>query len=82
MEGDQLPDFLKKWKKRIQGENSWIVPVQEIFEKDFDLSARNPNKKDEYEHRPALELVRSIKAKEERALELLIELEGILESSE
>jgi type I restriction enzyme M protein len=82
MEGDQLPDFLKKWKKRIEGDNSWTVPVKEIFEKDFDLSARNPNKKDDYEHLPALELVRSIKAKEERVLELLAELEEILEPSE
>ncbi len=79
MAGDQLPDFLSKWKNRVEGDNSWTVPVKEIFEKDFDLSARNPNKKDDYEHRPALELVQSIKAKEKRVLELLTELEEILE---
>jgi type I restriction enzyme M protein len=78
MEGDQLPDFLKKWNKRIEGDNSWIVPVKDIFENEFDLSARNPNKKDDYEHRPALELLRSIKEKEERVLELLNDLEELL----
>lgn len=79
IEGNQIPDFLSKWKKRVEGDNSWIVPVDELVERGYDLSAKNPNRKDDYEHRPALELVQSIKAKEERILELLGELEGILE---
>ena len=75
----QIPDFLSKWKKRVIDDNSWIVPVEEIAQRGFDLSARNPNRSDDYEHRPALELVQSIKAKEERIIELLGELEEILE---
>ena len=55
------------------------MPVQEIEEKGFDLSARNPNRIGDYEHKPALELVQSIKAKEERVVELLSELEEMLE---
>lgn len=77
--GSQLPDFLSKWKKRVTDDNSWIVPVDEIARRGFDLSARNPNREDDHEHRPALELVQSIKAKEERIIELLGELEGLLE---
>jgi len=80
-EGSQIPDFLEKWEKRIEGENSWIVPVSDIKEKDWDLSARNPNQKEENEHRTALELVQSIRAKEERILELLGELEEMLEGA-
>jgi type I restriction enzyme M protein len=80
IEGCQLPDFLAKWQKQVDGENSWTLPVKEIIERAYDLSAKNPNRKDDYEHRPALELVQSIKAKEERILDLLGELEGILES--
>ena len=79
MEGNQIPDFLAKWQKRVEGENSWIVPVEEIVERGYDLSAKNPNRKDDYEHRPALELVQSIKAREERIMDLLGELETILE---
>ena len=75
----QLPDFLAKWKKRTKGDNTWIVPVDEIIKKGCDLSARNPNKTSDYEHQPALELVQSIKAKEQRVLELLGELEELLE---
>ena len=79
IEGSQVPNFLAKWKARELGDNSWVVPVEEIQAKGFDLSARNPNRGSDYEHRPALELVQSIKVKEERVIELLSELEEILE---
>ena len=49
-------------------------------EEGFDLSARNPNRSNDYEHKPALELVQSIRAKEERVVELLSELEELLEA--
>jgi type I restriction enzyme M protein len=81
IEGSQIPDFLKKWKTRTEGDNSWALPVEDIVEKGFDLSAKNPNRKDDYEHRPALEIVQSIKAKEERIMSLLDELEIILEGA-
>ena len=48
-------------------------------EKGWDLTARNSNKKEDYEHVPALDLVQSIKTKEERILELVGELEEMLE---
>lgn len=79
IDGSQIPDFLKKWKKHTGGDTSWTLSVEEIVEQDYDLSAKNPNRKDDYEHRPALELVQSIKAKEERIMDLLGELEEILE---
>ncbi len=81
IEGSQIPDFLIKWETHEEGENSWSKPISEIIERGFDLSARNPKRKDDYEHRPALELVQSIKAKEERIMDLLGELEAILEKS-
>lgn len=77
--GNQLPDFLAKWQDRAAGENSWTVPLADIVAKGYDLSAKNPNRVDDYEHRPALELVQSIKAKEGRITELLDELESMLE---
>jgi len=80
IDGSQIPDFLAKWKKRVETDNSWTLSVEEIIERGYDLSAKNPNRKDDYEHRPALELVQSIKAKEERIMELLSELEVILEN--
>ena len=79
VDGSQIPDFRAKWKTREFGENSWVVPVEEIEAKGFDLSARNPSRGSDYEHKSALELVQSIKVKEERVIGLLRELEKILE---
>lgn len=79
IEGSQLPDFLSKWKNQETGINSWFVPINEIAEQGYDLSAKNPNRQDDYEHRPALELVQLIRAKEERIMDLLGELQTILE---
>ena len=55
------------------------MSLAEIVAKGYDLSAKNPNKMDDYEHRPALELIQSIRAKEDRITELLSELEALLE---
>jgi len=80
--GSQIPDFLVKWENREQSDNSWTVPIADIVAKGYELSAKNPNRQDDYAHRPALELVQSIKAKEERIAELLGELEALLERAE
>jgi len=80
--GSQIPDFLAKWEEREQSDNSWTVSIADIAAKGYDLSAKNPNKQNDYEHRPALELVQSIKAKEERIAELLGELEALLEDAQ
>jgi type I restriction enzyme M protein len=82
IEGSQVPDFLEKWQGRLLSDNSWSTSLADIAAKGYDLSARNPNTKDEYEHRPALSLVQSIKAREERVIDLLSELEQLLEVGE
>jgi type I restriction enzyme M protein len=82
MEGDQLPDFLAKLQERPSKDEEgrcWRVPLAEIAEKGWDLTARNPNREGDYDHRPALELVQSIRTKEERIGALLGELEDLLE---
>lgn len=79
IDGDQLPEFLAKRRKRVKGDNSWVVPVSDLAQSGYDLSAKNPNTTSDYDHKPALELVQSIRSKEERVLELLGELEELLE---
>jgi type I restriction enzyme M protein len=77
--GDQLPDFHAKWQGREIGQNSWTTSAIDIAAKGYDLSARNPNKMDDYEHRSTLELVESIRMKESRIVDLLDEIESLLE---
>ncbi len=76
--GGQIPDFLDKQPTREQGDCSWTVHVKDL--KNLDLTARNPNRKEDYEHRRALDLVQSLKVKQERIATLLDEIEGILEA--
>lgn len=78
IEGDQFPDFLAKWEKRVCGDNSWILPLAEIEKRGWDLSAKNPNRTTETDQRKPLELVESIKAKQERIALLADELEEVL----
>jgi len=77
--GSQLPDFLSTWHDRVEGERSWTLPIADIVGKGYDLSAKNPNKAEDYEHLPALELIQSIRTKEDRIAGLLGELEALLE---
>ena len=81
IEGSQIPDFLAKWKRCQAGGSAWTVAASDLAAKGYDLSARNPNRVNDYEHRPALELVQSIKEKEARISEALSELEALLEES-
>jgi len=81
MKGNQLPDFIQKQPLKESSANSWVNSIEVIVERGYDLSARNPNQKDAYEHRPANELVRSMQEKEVRIIELLKTLEGMLEVS-
>jgi type I restriction enzyme M protein len=76
IKGSQIPDLLKKMETRARSKCSWLVKIADL--KNYDLSAKNPNRKDDYEHRPALELVQSMKAKHEKINELLQEIEELL----
>ena len=82
IEGDQFPDFLAKWPKRVCGDNSWILSLSEIEKRGWDLSAKNPFREAETVKRTPLELVESIKAKQQRIAELADELEEVLTSDE
>jgi type I restriction enzyme M protein len=76
--GSQLPDFHAKWQGRVDSENSWTVSVADIATAGYDLSAKNPNKSDDLEQRPALELVQSIKLRQTRIKDLVDELEALI----
>jgi len=73
-----LIDCYEKWKNREISENSWIVSIEEIRERDYDLTARNPNKKQEMVYIEPEELVESILEKERQILEILEELRSVL----
>ncbi len=64
------------WKDRTITENSWIVNINDI--KDFDISAKNPNRNEAIEHKSPIELVENIKLNNEEITDLMNEIEAIL----
>jgi type I restriction enzyme M protein len=68
-----IPELLKK---RELSDNSWIVKVEDI--KDFDISAKNLNKKAEAEIRKPDEIVKELQENESQICNYLEELGAIL----
>jgi type I restriction enzyme M protein len=76
--GDQLPDFLATWEARTDSDHSWSLPVTDIAKRGYDLSAKNPHRKADEDLRTPLEILESIKTKQDRIAELADEIEEVL----
>jgi type I restriction enzyme M protein len=94
---NNLPDCLKMWQtynawlktpieERLaempQNDRCWIIPVEEIVKKNYDLSATNPKRKNGFAHRPPEELIADIADKQARISELIAEIQGLLEGDD
>jgi len=55
-----LAEFLKLQKTKADSENSWSVDVSDVDQETFDLSVKNPNKKDETALRTPNEIIREM----------------------
>lgn len=73
---DHFKEFLEIWQSRKESENSWIVNVEDI--KDFDISAKNPNKIETIEHKSPIELVENIKDNNKEINDLMDDIVSIL----
>lgn len=71
---NDLAEFVELQKTFADSENSWSIPVQPLHEtadKTFDLSVKNPNKKEEAALRSSNEILEEIKALDEESAEIL-----------
>lgn len=71
-----LADFLALQKTKADSENSWSLIVKDIDQTTYDLSAKNPNKKEEAALRQPSAILEEIKALDE---ESAVVLNSILE---
>jgi len=62
-------------------ERSWIVPIEEIKSKGYDLSARNPNRKDEFYLPSPMEVLSEIMEREREILNIIEELDQLLSNN-
>jgi type I restriction enzyme M protein len=72
-----LAEFVELQKTKANSENSWSIDVKDIDEKTFDLSAKNPNKKEESALRQPqeiLEEMRKLDAETEEIFESIANL--------
>lgn len=66
-----LADFVELQKTFADSENSWTVHVAAIDQSTFDLSVKNPNKKEEAELRAPQEILSAMKALDKESAEIL-----------
>ncbi len=73
-----LADFIELQKTKAESENSWSIAVKDlpdgkagIDQKTFDLSAKNPNKKEEAALRQPQEILSAMKALDEESADIL-----------
>jgi type I restriction enzyme M protein len=73
---EHFKEFLECWGERKLTENSWIVSISDV--KDYDISAKNPNKIETIEHKSPIELVENIKGNNKEINGLMDEIETVL----
>lgn len=78
VEDADLKDCYDKWVKKSISEYSWTVPMREVLKKDYDLTAKNPNRKVDLEYKSPVELISSLLVREKEILNILEEMNDIL----
>ena len=63
-----LEEFVNLQKTKLDFLNSWTVAIKDVDQKTFDLSVKNPNKKDEAEIRSPKEILEDIKSIDQKTL--------------
>ncbi|MDT3698519.1 MAG: N-6 DNA methylase [Thermincola sp.] len=68
---DDLAEFLLMQKNKVDSENSWSVNAADVDAITYDLSVKNPNKKDETILREPQEILNEMKALDQESAEIL-----------
>jgi type I restriction enzyme M protein len=66
-----LDEFVELQKTKIESENSWLVDIASIDSATYDLSPKNPNKKEETALRQPQEILSEMKALDEESADIL-----------
>ena len=73
-----LADFIELRKSKAESENSWNISIDDIDQTTFDLSAKNPNKKEEAALRQPQEILEEMKALDEESADILNSILGLI----
>jgi type I restriction enzyme M protein len=75
---NDLAEFVKLQKTKADSENSWTVNVADVDKTTFDLSVKNPHRKDETALREPKEILVSMKKFDEESEEIMKEISRII----
>ena len=73
-----LADFVELQKTKAESDNSWSVNITDVDQTTFDLSAKNPNKKEEAALRSPKEILEEIKMLDVKTKEILEQIDKII----
>jgi type I restriction enzyme M protein len=68
---NDLAEFVELQKTKSESENSWSVNVKDVDQSTFDLSVKNPTKKEEATLRPPQAILEEMKKLDEESAEIL-----------
>jgi type I restriction enzyme M protein len=68
---NDLAEFVELQKTFADSENSWTINIKDIDQSTFDLSVKNPNKKEETALRQPQVILEEMKALDEESAEIL-----------
>jgi len=75
---NDLADFVELQKTFADSENSWSVDIKNIDQTTFDLSAKNPHKKEIVALRQPQEILEEMEALDQEANEILRTIKELL----
>ncbi|HET6225101.1 MAG TPA: N-6 DNA methylase [Bacteroidia bacterium] len=73
-----LEDFVKLQKTFTESENSWTVKIKDVDQSTFDLSAKNPNKKEEGGLRSPKEILKELKILDQESADILNSIKELI----
>lgn len=76
---NDLAEFVALQKTFADSDNSWLLPVKDLDQSTFDLSVKNPNKKEEVTLRPPQAILEEMKALDEESAEILTMIKGLID---
>lgn len=78
IQNEHLEDVLAKQKTREVSDSSWIVSIDEIKAKNFDISPKNPNNDDNATLLPPEKIIREIESNGQEVVKLVASLKELL----
>ncbi|WP_373497220.1 N-6 DNA methylase [Aquiflexum sp.] len=75
---NDLAEFVSLSETKGLSENSWTVAIKDIDQSTFDLSVKNPNKKEEAALRQPQAILEEIKALDEESAEILESIKSLI----